>query len=529
MLSRLAHVTGYIPPESLASWLQNSPQILMDFSRRYNSIAGMFKTLTLYEQEQQDSDRRAVVKKEFAVLGTSFEKLHPLWRPHVGMCRIPSSDDIVFHQICESIMTASKPDPIYWECLRTFSRLSCEGFASNNPCLDAGASSWITQTEAFQVWMTSNEGCILHLVGESGTGLSATSDYLATKCRVAINIVIHFAFDRRNPSCCSTPKMFASLIGQLLSADPACFRRAGHLYDLLKRRWGWSLGSLWTFFRSLLLVPRSVPTVCIIGGYNKCDDTTSGYFLSDVLLSLAGSTVTTVKIIINDPGSAFLAVPSRLMIDLSMEQKPHKQAVEFATSQLFNMSSRDSAFQLFEDHLRQAMSGPSITFLTARLILNWLEELGERTTKTSLSAALRDIPSSVLVALRICFVPRLRSSGSSWGEHALSWVVHAFRPLSIDELAVALAVSGQDDRYVVNESEVPQNLSKDLSMSLEILRLFKMARSDDEMTGHTRIAHICIDYILSNEVPEFLIMYILSDNPDVSSGYPPLLRYACQF
>jgi ankyrin repeat protein len=463
------------------------------------------------------------------------------------MCHIMAMNDPVSKDIYESIRKYSSPSASYWKCVQTFLQKGPQRIAAINSDFLDDEFAWVTQLDTFQVWMTSKEGCVLQLMVEPG--LSALSDRLIAVCRMQRSIVIHFSFDRRNPSHCSTDVMLASFISQLLAADPACFTRVENLYYLINKQSKWTLSSLWTFFRSLLLVPRSAPAICIIDGYHNCD-VDRGYFLSDLLL-LAQSTVTTVKMIIAGASNTLPSVPSHLMIELNREQETHAQLAQFVTRQLTDLCSRDPSFLPFERHLRQTILGRGATFLTATTIIRWLRDLEERSTQYSMNSVLSNIPSSHDEGLRVCMLPRLRMKGHPWAERVLLWVTHAFRPLHVDELGAALALSNSNGQYAVDDNELPRNLPKDLGhvfgSFLNVQNGVVMVRNEslhealyasradwdsaagDDQAGHGGIANICISYILANEAVAETAGERLESDSLAPSSSPALLEYACQF
>lgn len=409
---------------------------------------------------------------------------------------------------------------MYLQCLKTFSALEQQVVGSLDSMVDPNTCSWIRASPAYREWLSSMNDCMLKVVGQPGAGVSTVASCLITFLQQDMpgRIVVHFSFDRRNPSQCSTIALFSSLTQQLLLADPSAFSRFRYLYKITMDQLAWSLESVWALFRSLLLIPRQRPVVCVVENSRNYDAAKNHFF--DDFLSSAAASGGRIKILLADTEEVAGAV-SRLTIDLNYRAEHRHQVKKFVTRKLAGLVENDPSFLdengITEKRIREKMLQPRTTFLTAALALKSLENLDTRSTPSSIDAAIESIPCTLSDVYRHFLLAKIIRDGSTWLRDAMRLLVFAVRPLRTAELSAAICIAWKEKRLELHD-DIPRNLPKDLGrvfgdlINIEndqvvlahdsLQKLLYDSRSDwdipDEVgnSGHARIARMCIEYLL---------------------------------
>jgi ankyrin repeat protein len=437
------------------------------------------------------------------------------------------------------------PDKDYIECLQTLSTLDWRNYLPSVPLPHRETLHWINENEVYNSWLKNTTSCTLHIHGRSGSGVSVLASFLSKLLLTGVPdaTIINFSFSAEDDRQNSTHKMFVSLARQLLSHDPSSFAYVRYLYKLIAEELDWKIENIWAFFRSMLTCPRQRTVICIIDGADECDPSQIQY-LED-LLALAGSTETNFKIIITS--GAIVAVhpltPS-LSIDLDVQAGMRADVERIVASGISALIQRRPAFLDFKEELLRDLLRPGTTILTATLMLKRLEAVQIRSTPVSIRKELESLPCSLPEAYK-SLIDSIPPESSSWAWKAISWVLHAFRPLKVNELALALAIERDGGSLPSIEDQVPRDLPRDLKHALggliriqndEVLLVHKSAKEfllkgqdgPCHAMDHASIAQACLTY-LSNIDPPFTTYG--EDGPQIC--LPPkkhydLLTYAVQ-
>jgi serine/threonine-protein phosphatase 6 regulatory ankyrin repeat subunit B len=441
------------------------------------------------------------------------------------------------------------PDRKYIECWQTFAALEVRDWPPAS-FKEVQSPDWLFEHELYRSFVERIEFGNLELRGQTGSGLSFIASFLSTSLRrdMPNAIILQYSFDSRDSRQCSTFAMFASLTCQLLSLTPHCFVYVRHLFNLITDELSWSLENLWAFFRAMALCPAHGTTiVCIIDAVNKCDRQ-HDHFLDDLIL-LSGSGLQ-LKTITTNSGAARngIALPT---IDIDEQSGLRSGIEEFVVQKLEKLVQNNPSFLVFGDRLQKDILHMKPSFLTAALTCKMLENAQVRSVPSTLERELTHLPRSLPEIYDRCFL-HVEGEAQVWAYDALFWIAHACRPLTTTELAVALAIKYNGSACIVEERDMPRDLTRDL---IHVFRGFVRIQSDDvllihesakdfllealhvsypqgksfALLGHSRLVNFCLDYLLSIDwlgVPSA----IFENETQVSlTGGLGLLLYAIEY
>lgn len=320
--------------------------------------------------------------------------------------------------------------------------------------------NWILDRDECKNWI--GPACRpLWLYGMANSDVAASMDVLERKARATFPDanVIKYSFDAQDDRCRSTYGMLASLSHQLLTLKPGLFEHVRYLYYDMPREVEFKIEHLWAFLRSLLSCPpkRHGVIFCFVNMIDECDPS-SNKFLKDLLLLASSET---------SAGGFRLAVTSHKAPDSDVEfaahainviQERHEDPDE-KKKEIESVIARETRL-LFEARpelekldgiIYEKLSAVDDVFnisLIAKFL--HLQNWGDAELETQLSA----LPRTTFEIYRH-FLESIPEDNQSWARDVLSWIVHAFQPLKVTELALAMAL--QDDTLSILELQrLPQ-------------------------------------------------------------------------
>ena len=220
----------------------------------------------------------------------------------------------------------------------------------------------------------------------------------------------------------------------------------------------------------------------------------------------------------------------------------------FVDRKLQSLVHLNRSFTGFGENLNLA-SKPN--FLEAELLCKLLENISVRSTPLEVRNFSKSLPTSLPDIYKRSFLQPLTDE-CLWARDALYWITHAYRPLRLDELAVALAIKYDAERICVMEDNIPRDLAGDLNKVFggfvriqndqvllfhesakvylfEVLQDWEPKDKESALSGHFRIANYCLDYLLAMKWAD-----VMSGIDEIDDKVPPkgtfgLLLYAAQY
>lgn len=371
------------------------------------------------------------------------------------------------------------------KCLSSFLALDLEIYLPTIPDPDSITNSWIFSYKQYQSWLELETPAILCLHGIPGSGKSLLSSLVLRKLRKSSagqgKAIAFFLCDEQDERRHSTVDLLTTLIRQLLVQQPSLSRHVQNLFALKGDKLGWTRAELQVIFQAILYSRGEVSIVCIIDGLDKCDSLHVQFWEE---LVAATTTPPTTPDDSSSPDNEFPMVSgsplkflftscSRLeplaglgsccSIDLDAQNEMRDEIKSLVGAGVTSLVQSRPGFIGFEESITEKiLAGPDVTFLTVGL------GLGDLLTTRSRSApsAVRETLETLSFGLSEIYERHLQgisSNSRSWAHEVMSWILYTVRPLSVHELALALAIK----TGVKSVCAIDEHISRDMAGDLE--------------------------------------------------------------
>jgi ankyrin repeat protein len=322
---------------------------------------------------------------------------------------------------------------------------------------------WISSNSHFLNWSACLGTGVLHIYGPPGSGTTMSSSHIVKLLKSdPLNkdaAFISFSFDRQDIQSCQEKSLFLSLSRQLLSDRPSLFQQTSSLCSWLMGQSILTRESLWALFRSLLTSAFRGPTFCIISSVDECE---SWQTLIRDLADLETSEQIPLKFLLTSGrplDTALNCGPNRYFLISMSEEKEMALAIhQSVNNRLARLVQVKPVWKGFEDQVVGRLDLAGSTYFLAMQQMNYLESPTIRSSKATVRDKLSNLPTS-LPEVYGCVLKPISTEQRNWAVLALSWIVHALRPLKQCELAVALAL---EDKEIRSLESLTENISWDI-------------------------------------------------------------------
>ncbi|KAF3902576.1 Ankyrin-1 [Orbilia brochopaga] len=321
-------------------------------------------------------------------------------------------------------------------------------------------SQTVLQAE-FENWRQSSSPGIITTRGLRGVGESLNSRSLFRRLKKSYPSTSYFAFSESDVRKTQAVSFLSSIVFQVLSQDPAKFQRIESLYTDMKSSRAWTQAGLLVLFQSLLDQESEDPLYLVVDGLHKCDS--SWRELLDALLVIFRNErmPTKLKIAIfyqerQDLEEAF-AKFGKLRMDgpTTSNTLPERLASALAENVATDVSDLSSLRPQISDALRRCTNSTDL-----HIALHSLRNMD--VTPRSLVTFRQHIGTLPLQVKEIVMA-WFRSLGG-WSRAALGWIMCAKKPLRLNELATAVALTESDGKFGAHLD--PERLPLDIAAEL---------------------------------------------------------------
>ncbi|KAH0537655.1 hypothetical protein FGG08_005568 [Glutinoglossum americanum] len=414
-------------------------------------------------------------------------------------------------------------DSGYIECLE---RLSCpwHSIIGVNLPVDLGPAKDELRDRLFSHLQSpkrneENFHASIQLIGPPGCGKAILLRNLAYMAKVRTDkIIVTFfkdAFKTPNPSSLD---LLATFLCQILSQKPSMFCRVESYYRFCCERGIWTERALWIFVRRLL---RDAPEYELLIFVN---DLTEWPLLCQPVFSLLAGIVTSLKhgcqIIFTSQEQQSNAISNPTLVNKLVGYETWNRIIK---TKIADLSCTRTVPKSLGEKIDCQIQQFAPDFLTPTLYLQQISRLAVLSTPAAIEQGLRVLPYSEREIYRNCISHLANTTPEilEWSRHALSWVVHAFRPLSIQEISVAVAISqaGANPSLDSIRMNIPEKMWEDLDRHLglfirrynQTVLLFHESTKDFllscgssagqnpqdtfKLLSHAELASFCLDYI----------------------------------
>ncbi|OTA89192.1 hypothetical protein M434DRAFT_34467, partial [Hypoxylon sp. CO27-5] len=346
--------------------------------------------------------------------------------------------------------------------LKRLYTFSCEDRKNINPKRVEGTCQWFTSHQYFQDWQKKQSSALLWVSADPGCGKSVLARYLVDEVLQSSggghNAVCYFFFkddfnDQRNPE-----NALRCILHQIFTQRPALlsdnildeFDSKGN--NILK-----SFSDLWGIFIRLAGDRNAEGIVCVLDALDECGEKGRCRLIEAVceLYDPEAALFPSIKLLLTSRPyiriqREFQILENRLpTIHLSGENEAEVDEIceeidLVITYKIDDLSERlrlsQKEQQLLKDELTRT---PHRTYLWVYLIFNVIKDM-VYVTEDDLRTSIRQLPKTVEAAYDkiLC-----RSHNQGQAKRLLHIVVAAERPLSLKEMALALAITKDHQEY----------------------------------------------------------------------------------
>ncbi|GAW26926.1 putative ankyrin repeat protein [Rosellinia necatrix] len=452
---------------NMATRLRGYSSFLEELSMKFILLSTRRRIVNIHQHSEEINDTNIAINRYSATTGLIHEINLPEVSSHGNNAKL-SGDARAFAPILSGFEAEMKS--AYRACLSRLVEISPIFTIPNNQ-EDLYMSEQSTEVQsAYNSWMQSATSCIITRSGGPRAGKSLNARVLFRKLKNSSQMVAYFSFTQSSVLCDSIRKILASVIFQVLSQDPKRFSRIEDHFAAIEASNAWTEAGLLTLFNSLLDTEKDLsPLYLVINDVHECEAAQELVKMLAAVVSRSNS-LTKLKAVL------FYKKPSKchdLIEDVLRSYSDfHIQGPTLMPQTLAPLSvvladrvtSRKpylSGFktQVFEV-LRQCKSATEMLFIAESLDLsNNKVDLG---TLNSIEAHLNGFTGHASKAVYTTF-QRLTDIGRT----TLGWITHSKRPLRLNELATAVALTNKSAKFCPDFD--PKSLPVDYASKLRSL------------------------------------------------------------
>jgi len=351
-----------------------------------------------------------------------------------------------------------------------------------NPCRVPETCEWFLQNSTFREWRDNSLSPLLWVSADPGCGKSVLSKALIDEQLLgidpAVTKVCYFFFKDNMPENRNVTTAVAAIIHQLFSHDSRLIKHALPKYDKIGKQLARSLSEMWSILESAVMDPNAGNIVCLLDAFDECDREGQKQLI-DNLSRLFGD-------------QRHKQLEPRMRLKFIITSRPYKEisrgfSTFLAIGNMIELAADDNSATISEEislvidtivpqlalilrlddqaqkSLQKALHEvENKTYLWLYLMYNALEESVGISTATAIEDFIKHIPSSVENAYEAMLK---RSPDQERARTLLNIVLGAIRPLTVQELNIALAIKGSEESLDDLEMETDANF-KDTARNL---------------------------------------------------------------
>ncbi|KAL7933898.1 putative ankyrin repeat-containing protein [Trichoderma chlorosporum] len=547
---------GAVSAEDTVQLLQLLPQALENLSLDFATISHSFQLINFFQCDDPRSVNTTIAASCARLIAAGKNNIE-LDCDHTQFWEF-NDEDQTTELICVQIVNAAS---IGLEPVRFQTDLFLQALAAIDPkthrlrLVKASSKSldWVLKHKSYTEWAEEAEASILHITGPPGSGttviLSQILQTLLQKTEAEKTVILSFSFNKQDIGARTLDSLLVSFCRQFLLARPSLFHHIMStcwyliLHNLITDQ------TLWSIFRSLTVhlsafMPETL-MICVIHSIHECDSFND---LLNRLLELMSITNSRFKIALTSNDSFKLQSPPDKtnggVLNSQIDQGSNKIHDINVSSQIDNTSTienlvkeslvflgRDTHIWLDKDLQNRVVAkvcGLKANYLLAVRTMAILRNTATRSIPSSAHELLKTIPRNLDESYQQTFqaIPL-----DDWVQCAFRWIVRAVRPLSEQELAVAVALDEFGHQpFELLENYISVNIVADLRrvtgplikvIDNEVLLFHRSLRdylsASDDLGGqlydtknpnleenyredpHLKILTICLEYLKNME------------------------------
>ncbi|KAJ5432505.1 uncharacterized protein N7458_011661 [Penicillium daleae] len=409
-----------------------------------------------------------------------------------------------------------------------------------------GTCEWIRDNEHYKAWLYGETQC-LSVCGGPGKGKTMLSIFLTeelerhTKTMGSTELLFYFC-SHRGENYNSAVTILRSLIYQLLPKCRDFFTSVSSYFESPERT-KMALASadtLWVILRTLIQ-SKSSTTYCVLDGFDNCDYESSRLLTTkfgDFFLSVYSNRL---KLVIVSRKMAGLENFPQLKLDPDNDELLSGDIQRFISASVHALERIPGFNDIRQNVEATLLERAQGTFLWVGFVMG---ELSKKRTCSGIVRSLEDFPPG----LDVIYSRMLLQATESWQMESdeknimsdiLRWVTMAVRPLTLQELTVAIALSTaiSDEQVIRDQITLCEPILKIEGLKVKLVHqsvgdYLRWEKPDDDPIlenfrikapkAHAQIAKTCLKYI---ENSDLRYEYLNIEDASVLQK-SPLLNYA---
>ena len=326
-----------------------------------------------------------------------------------------------------------------------------------NPARIPGTCEWFLQHSRYRKWLGTTTSAWLWVTADPGCGKSVLSRHLVDSYMTRAtasdeeHIICYFFFKDDADSNRSATNALASILHQVFVQDSSLLRHALPLYRANGTRLGQIFEPLWKIFHSVVTESSNRKITILLDALDECEEMTRNLLVPKFAELSSNPKRCLLKLLVTSRPSTAIGDEiwhgniDPTSIQLTGENEPEMEAIrveidlvvrekikQFHGLRLFR-GINDSAHEVLAERLQTVENR---TYLWIALIFPELEKCAGFSEK-KLLAIIQNLPKTVHDAYEGILS---RSTDLNRARRLLSIVLGARRPLTLDEMNIALAI-----------------------------------------------------------------------------------------
>ncbi|KAF2962645.1 hypothetical protein GQX73_g10928 [Xylaria multiplex] len=444
--------SSHLPPDMTAhmsTLVRRYSAFLEEFSARSIPCCARRRIFNVYQNCEEVADANIIVNHYSATTGLMHETNLPGGPSHEDLARL-SGNGQELAPIVDGLRAGKCMQPEYQTCLsRLFEVSPMLTIPDDQEELYMSEPSIEVQS-AYNDWLGSAKSCIITTSGDTSVGKSLHARTLFRRLNKSLKVTAYFAFTTANVLCNSIQDFLASTILQVLSRNPERFLRVKDYSKAIETSKAWTATSLLVLFHSLLDTRKGGgPLHLIIDDVQECDSVRE---LIDMLTGIVSNddSLTKLKVALfynwpsndNNVIRDALQLYSEYQIDGPILTPHTLQPLPGALANRvisYNPHIPDIQMRIFTA-LGKCKCATEMQLMVESLNPNNKE--ASLHTANFIESLINNPPTPISDVVSSIFV-----NLSELGRTTLGWIVHCKRPLGLNELATAVALTDRTAKF----------------------------------------------------------------------------------
>ncbi|KAJ5688271.1 hypothetical protein N7536_010890 [Penicillium majusculum] len=413
--------------------------------------------------DYSDSHKNKIWQPYAATVAAAYAKELLLGIPGQGVLLLPPVEKVmkkVLRQL-EQLELWQKSDK-ETECLQAFRTMNYEYQKDFNPGKEDGTCNWCLQSPIFRNWQENDSSCLLWITADPGCGKSVLSKDLVDNRLFGLEssdtTICYFFFKDTSPETRSPANAVAALLHQVLKSKCGrkAMRHALPAYLENADKVCRSIDTMWKVLRDISQDPECRRVIFVLDALDECETKDQ----KDLIRRLKGlecyeeSQVPThhLKVLVTSRPYFNIENEFRELIEniprirlptekLSIQlQSEMNHVVHTRMSKLGPRIVRETTR---EELLSGMLATENRTYLWLDLIFKIIEEM-PRIDRQAVKSLLRALPTTVDDVYNSIL---RKATDQAQAKKLLQIIVAATRPLSLNEVGVALAITEETQCY----------------------------------------------------------------------------------